>query len=319
MKWDLVGHEWAVDLLQRQMQQGSLHHAYLISGPEGVGRTTLAMVFAQALLCEAPPAPGETCGVCRACRQVPERTYPDLHIVERLEEKQGVAIDQVRELQRQLALAPLAGGRRVAFVIEVDRASAGAANALLKTLEEPPPRVVMLLTATDTEETPATIVSRCEVLALRPVTTAKIAQALEGRGAEAGAALEWARLSSGRPEWARALMEDGAFRKRREEHAAVFREVMAADLPRRFALADAWKADAWTEERLSVWLSLAGEDLGAQRSVAEGRPRAGNALANIASARRTVEAISRTLNGLRHNVNARLALEWMMLELPRPE
>jgi len=312
--WGLIGHEWAVDLLRRQMQHGSIHHAYLISGPEGVGRRGLALAFARVLLCEAPPEPGVACGACRACRQVPQATYPDLHVVEREEDKQGLAVDQVRDLQRQLSLAPLAGGRRVALIVDVDRASLGAANALLKTLEEPPPRVILLLTAVDPEATPPTIVSRCETLALRPVAEPAIAEALQARGASAEEAIRWARLSAGRPGWALALMDDPAVRRRREEHAAVYQEVLAADLERRFALADSWKDEADIEERLAVWLSLAGDSL---RTAAEASGGSAGSAASLADGRRAVEAIARTLDGFRHNVNARLALELMMLELPR--
>lgn len=316
MDWNIIGHRWAVALLCRQMERGSLHHAYLITGPEGVGRRALAMSFAGALLCERPPAAGATCGACRACRQVPLATYPDLHVVQRLEDRQGIAIEQVRELQRQLSLTSLAGGRRVALIADIDRASLGAANALLKTLEEPPPRVVLILTGVDAEEIPATIVSRCEKLNLRPVAGAEIASALERRGARPAEASEWARLSAGRPAWGVAMMDDPTIRRRQEEHSAALREVLAANLERRFVLAEMWKDDADLEERLSVWLSLAndalrsGESLGAKPGGAAGAP-------DRSAGRAIVQSIVRTLEGLRHNVNVRLALELLMLELPR--
>ncbi|HSR46540.1 MAG TPA: DNA polymerase III subunit delta' [Anaerolineales bacterium] len=317
MGWDLIGHAWAVALLRRQMQRGSLHHAYLFSGPEGVGRRRLAMAFAQALLCESPPEPGETCGACRGCRQVPQEAYPDLHMVARSEDKQGLAVDQIRDLQRQLALAPLAGSRRVAVLLDVDRASLGAANALLKTLEEPPPRVILLLTAVDVEQMPATIVSRCESLLLRPVATGEIAAELQRLGASSEEARTWAQQSAGRPEWGRALMDDPEFRQRLAEHATAYHEVLSADLGRRFALADSWKDDTQLEERLSVWISLAGENL-RELTRASGEGEADHdELGRVAQGRRTMDALIRTLDGLRHNVNTRLALEGMMLELPR--
>lgn len=316
MQWDLVGHAWALELLRRQMQRGSLHHAYLFSGPEGVGRRSLAMAFAQALLCESPPAPGETCGACRACRQVPLETYPDLHVVARPDDRQGLAVDQIRELQRQLSLAPLAGSRRVTLLMDVDRASLGAANALLKTLEEPPPRVILLLTAGDAEQVPATIVSRCESLMLRPVPVDEIAAGLQRQGAGSDEARTWAYQSAGRPGWALALMNDAEFRRRREEHAAAFEEVLAADLDHRFALADAWKDDSNLEERLSVWVSLAGEELRVATAAGGAGAAEMSDSVRVARSRQTMGALIRTLDGLRHNVNTRLALELMMLELP---
>jgi DNA polymerase-3 subunit delta' len=316
--WKTIGHTWAVDLLSRQLERGSLHHAYLISGPSGVGRQGLALDFAAALLCEDPTEAGAACGVCRACRQVSERAYPDLHVVEREEGKQGIAIEQIRELQRHLVLTPLGGRRRVALVLDIDQASLGAANALLKTLEEPPPRVVLLLTAIDVERVPPTISSRCESVALRPVPAQEIARALEARGVEKGKAEKAANRAAGRPAWAIRSLDDAAYRERLDEYADSLRAVMGMDLAGRFGMAEEWKDDEALEERLSLWLSLAAE---AMRTSLGPAPASGAAaipgLADLVSSKRAVDSILRTLDGIRHNVNTRLAVETMMLDLPR--
>ena len=315
--WGVIGHGWAVDLLQRQLARATAHHAYLITGPDGVGRVRLALAFAQALLCEAPPRPGEFCGACRACRQVPGRSYPDLHWVERPEDKQGISIEQVRELQRQLSLSSLAGGGRVAVLLEVDKASEGAANALLKTLEEPAGRVHLLLTASDVEEVPPTIASRCEVLALRPVALAEIVSAIEARGASAAEAREVAALANGRPELALRMLADPALRSRRLGYATQLNDTLQLGLAGRFGLADEWKEDEHLEERLAVWLVLLGDALRSAAGTAAGeKPTTIAQLRDQVQIRRALEAILRTLNALKSNANTRLAIETLMLDLP---
>jgi DNA polymerase-3 subunit delta' len=308
MGWDVIGHAWAVELLRRQMERGTLHHAYLITGPAGVGRRSLATALAQAVLCLAPPAPGDACGACRACRQVPAGTYPDLHLVERPEDKRGIGIEQIRDLQRSLALTPLDGKARVAVLIDFNDASEGAANALLKTLEEPPPRVYLVLTASDVEDVPATIASRCEALALRLVPEADIAAALERRGASPESARVVAKMAVGRPVLGIELLEDPAKRERRAGHAAALPQAMRLDLPGRFALAEEWSDEEDLDDRLSTWLLLLG---GAVRSTA-GQVSS----EEQRSTRRAIDAVVGTLEALRRNANARLALETMMLDLP---
>ena len=317
MDWGLIGHGWAVDLLQRQLARGSAHHAYLITGPEGVGRARLAVAFAQAILCEAPPQPGDRCGACRACRQILGRNYPDLHWIERPEDKQGITIEQVRELQRQLSLSSLMGGGRVAILVGLENASEGAANALLKTLEEPARRVTLLLTASDVEEVPPTIASRCEVLALRPVPQAEIAAALEARGESPSTARDVAGLANGRPELALQMLADPALHSRRLGYASQFKEILELGLAGRFALADEWKEDEHLEERLGVWLILLGDELrSAPESLGGEGAALGPHLRDSAQVRQALEAILRTLAALRRNANTRLALETLMLDLP---
>jgi DNA polymerase-3 subunit delta' len=314
VNWGLVGNGWAVELLRRQLARGTTHHAYLITGPEGVGRARLAAAFAQALLCEQPPEPGGHCGSCRACRQVPQHSHPDLHWVDRPPDKQGITIEQVRELQRQLALAPMAGAGRVAVLTEVDKASEGAANALLKTLEEPAPRVHLVLTASDAEDVPPTIASRCEVLALRPVPTEEIAGALEAKAESAARAHEVAALADGRPELARQMLSEPGLFQRRAGYAAELDEVLSLGLPARFALAERWKDDENIEERLRVWLIPLGEALRAGPETGTSRARR---LGTAIQARQALEATLRTLEALRRNANTRLAVETLMLDLPR--
>lgn len=168
MTWKILGHRWAADMLQQHIAGGQMRHAYLFSGPNGVGRRTLALRFAQAVNCVEPPELGVPCGTCRACQQIAHMQQADLSVVQSKEEGEALKVDQVRDLQRALSLAPYESAYRIALLLRFEEATDGAQNALLKTLEEPNPKVLLLVTADDPENLLPTIVSRCETLRLRP-------------------------------------------------------------------------------------------------------------------------------------------------------
>ena len=168
MQWNILGHETAINFLNNHAKPGKTRHAYLITGPDGVGRETLALAFAKALNCQNPPAEGEFCGKCLACRQIDEQRYPDLLIVRVVEGSKDLKIDQIREMQQTLALAPYQSPFRMVLIPDFQHATIGASNALLKSLEEPPSRALLILTADAKESLLETIASRCEVLRLRP-------------------------------------------------------------------------------------------------------------------------------------------------------
>ena len=168
MGWILYGHEWAADMLQKHISNGKLRHAYLFSGPEGVGRRTTALRFAQAVNCTQAPSAGETCGTCQTCKQIERMQHADLLIIQ-AEDGSALKVDQVRELQHFVSLAPYSSRYRVVLLRNFQQATASAQNALLKTLEEPNPKVLMLVTANDPENLLPTITSRCELMRLRPM------------------------------------------------------------------------------------------------------------------------------------------------------
>ncbi len=209
MQWDILGHEWAAHMLQQHIARGAVRQAYLFSGPAGVGRRSLALRLAQALNCLQPPAPGEMCGACILCRQIERMQQADLSVVSLLPDKTEILIDQVRALQHSLSLAPLQARYRVALLLDFARASASAQNALLKTLEEAPPRAILLLTVESAEDVLPTIASRCEVLRLRPMPVERLAGELTARFAcPVEQATRVAHLSNGRPGYARRLLAD---------------------------------------------------------------------------------------------------------------
>ncbi len=198
MEWNVIGHEWAAELLQEHIAAGEARHAYLFTGPAGIGRRTLALRFAQALNCANPPAPGQACGVCRACKQTEAMQYTDLAVLQSERVGGELKIDAVRELQRTLSLAPYESRYKVALLLRFHEATANAQNALLKTLEEAPVHVILLLTADSAEDLLPTIVSRCEVMRLRPQPLLTIEKTLQSRwGVEADEARRLAHFSGG--------------------------------------------------------------------------------------------------------------------------
>ena len=170
MLWNILGHETAISFLKNHAKPGHTRHAYLITGPDGVGRETLALAFAKAINCQNPPAEGEFCGKCLACRQINEQRYPDLMVLRVMEGSKDLKIDQIREMQQTLALAPYQSRYRMVLIPDFQNATIGASNALLKSLEEPPSRALLILTADAKESLLETIASRCEVVRLRPTS-----------------------------------------------------------------------------------------------------------------------------------------------------
>lgn len=179
---DIIGHERAKALLQAAISRDRLAHAYLFHGTDRIGKRLLAVRFAQALLCDGGASPSGTdgCGVCRSCRQVDAQTHPDFSVIRPDQEQANpqIKIEQIREIEQQLIYRPLIGNRKICVIDEADRMTIGAANALLKTLEEPPDHSLFLLITSRAAALPATIRSRCQALRLTPPARTQIEAAV---------------------------------------------------------------------------------------------------------------------------------------------
>lgn len=214
MNWTIVGHEWAVDYLRRSIAAGRAAHAYSISGPAGVGKRLLARRLAQALNCEmGGPDP---CLQCRSCTLIERNTHPDVRVAglhtqaavlglkeEQAEKQKVLRVELIRSFASDITLRPYEARRRVLILHDAEKLSEQASNALLKTLEEPPPYATLILVANSGGDLLPTVASRCQSIKLRPVPRAQVAEALVER---ANIAAEDARLlaawSGGRLGWA---------------------------------------------------------------------------------------------------------------------
>jgi DNA polymerase III subunit delta' len=331
MSWNLIGHTWAEKILQQHLKNGEVHHAYLFTGAPGVGRCSLALEFAQAINCVNPPAAGESCGVCSICRHIAQQQQADLHLVS--PEPQGgmIKVDQIRDLQRSLILTPYEASYRIALLLNFHRANANAQNALLKTLEEAPRKVILLLTANSAESLLPTISSRCEILRLRPTSIEALANALEERAAlpKEKAAL-YAHIANGRPGIALRLAEDPKSDENRSRWIDSFHELLASSIRQKMKVSENMAKEKNNDplsEIMQVWTSYARDILLSQQGN-ENKVVNNDHIMEIAAyanklKRRQILALIveliRSLELIEINANTRLLLDNLFLQFPSVE
>lgn len=327
MNWGIIGHEWAVNLLAEHVALGRERHAYLFTGPSGIGRRTLALRFAQSLNCKKPPVPGQPCLVCSSCKRIDQMQHPDLILVQAEREGETLRIDQVRELQHTLSLSPYEARYRIALILRIEEANSSAANAMLKTLEEPPEHVIVILTANSPEILLPTIASRCEVLRLRSLSIKETAYGLQIiRGVPEEDAERLAHISDGRPGYAIRLFEQPTFLSQRQKWLDELVQLIANSRGERFASAKEFADDKeGLKNKLQLWLTFWRDVMvcvsGASNFVTNldysGQIHKLAAVTDLDQAKFYVNSIVRTIECIDHNVNVRLALEVMLIDLPK--
>lgn len=326
MSWKIIGHNWAVELLKQHVRNGIQRHAYLITGPESVGRRTLALRFAQALNCPETDVPGEPCLSCRTCKLLERMVHPDLAVVQAERTGGTLKVDQIRALTNGLALSPYDAQYRIAIVLRFEEANPFAANALLKTLEEPPSRVVIILTAENMESLMPTIISRCEIIRLRPLPFSELNQGLISQwNVPDEEANLLAHISGGRPGEAIRMHQEQERLSQRKEHLDGLLHILSADRVQRFILAEhiANEKDS-LRKVLTVWQSFWRDvllctinpampvtNIDYEAKITELAPLIGQEKGFA-----LVGAIERLFAELDHNINTRLAIEVFMLDLP---
>lgn len=324
--WNLLGHEWAVQLLAGQLARGRLRHAYLITGPNGSGRRTLALALAQAINCPTPLAPGIPCQTCRTCTQIARQQHPDLTIVQAETIGGTLKVEQIREVQRTLNLAPYQARYRIAVLLRFEEAHPSAANALLKTLEEPPAQVILLLTAESADALLPTVVSRCEVIRLRPLAPASLAEGMIKKWQiPSDEARFLAHASGGLPGYAHFLQNNPEAMEQRQVWMDEHLQILQNNRVARFMYAEKMSDDKNTlRQAIRIWLSLWQDVLHLHTGLTE---RATNldrqeqttqlaAHLTLPTIRQALLSLEQALERLDRNVNTRLTVEVLLLNLP---
>ena len=338
--WNVIGHDKAIEALDRALTSDRLPHAWLFTGPEGVGKLTAALDFAAALNCTSGERP---CGDCQACRATRSGNHPDIEIMapggicdepehRDHSDSRDLRICQVRRLEKLLSLSPYAGGRRVAIVDSADTLHAEAANAFLKTLEEPPTGSVIILLAEREERLPDTVLSRCQKLPFRPVDRETILETLIDRGADPDEAVAITAASRGRIGWALQALDDPSLLDERTEMLDEAVRLAHAGRFERFAWAKQAEGRAQgLRERylreLTVWenwwrdvlLFGSGASEGAENSDRESQLRDEGRLYAASDIVAFLRTLGQTREYLYANVDPQLALENLILLLPQKD
>ncbi len=328
--WNIVGHERAIDMLRRTLLAQQMRHAYLFTGPPRIGKSLLAQRFAQTLLCTGGEdkniAPADPCNVCLSCRKVLHGNHPDVHHISRPTDKQFIVIDQVRELQNSASRRTMEGRRNIFILDNAHEMNVQAANCLLKTLEEPEQDVVLLLTVPDVGLLLPTILSRVQLIQMQLLTASQIQSALsEQWEVEPDEAKLIAALAAGRMGWAIQAVEDEEMLSERKEQLQSLIALLSASKVQRFESVqrlgnDGEKIRALLELWLLWWrdVVLAANgclDLTVNVDLRDLLQKQAAQLGS-AGAERMVRAVLQTQESLEQNVNARVALEVLMLDMP---
>ncbi len=335
MVWEVVGQTKAVSLLQQSLEKKAVAHAYLLVGPSHVGKMTLALDLAKALNCEASEPP---CGVCSSCQKIAAAKHADIQIIGLPGDRNSaetkaqveISIDQIRQMQHSASLPPFEGKCKVFIIDGAELLSHGAANCLLKTLEEPAEKVIFILLAIDERLLPATVISRCQRLELPPLPATEVEAVLNSRwDVESQQARLLARLSHGCLGWARAAVIDSSVLQQRGERMDRLFNVLDAGSEGRFAYAAQLAVQFGRNRRvvqdimdlwLDYWRDLLLIKIGCDDAVtnadmlaALGERAKGYSLAHIKS---FIDSIQAAEEQLGQNANPRLVLEVLMLSIP---
>ena len=317
MSFDSIrGQDHAVGILKRSLAANRVAHAYLFEGVDGCGKTLTALSLVEALFCGS----AEPCGTCPACRKMAGRQHPDLH--HRAPEKGVINTERIRKIQKELSLRPVEAPKKACIVSQADRMNQNAANAFLKTLEEPPGSAVLILLSDTPTALLPTILSRCQRLRFNPLSLEIVAGLLIAQGLPAEQAHSAASLAEGSMAKALAISREGFLARRKE----IIEQVIGLS-PREFGILTA------TAERLGHEREQAQEVVEVLtlffRDVMLFRHGSGPLVnadlqgvvartATALSARgimERLEAVTRAGRSLLRNVNPRLTLEVLFLAL----
>lgn len=333
--WSIYGHDNTVRMLHSlALGKTGLHHAYLFLGREQVGKRTVAHAFAQALLCTN--ATQRPCNNCRSCRLMLNEAHPDFRIIQPLNRTHSIdrasgmlRVEQASELTRNASLHPLEGQHKVFLLQDMHRANDSFANKLLKTLEEPPQHVLLLLTALSRASLLSTIVSRCQTISLHPIDFATIEKALiEEWQAIPEQARVFARLANGRFGWAVKQIEDPKNWERRFEQLEFLWQLSSSGRIDRLAFAEQLatrRDDQQLFSMIHLWLAWWRDVMLTQSGCVDACSNVDQRSEIIRQAQilqpscvqNYIQILNQVEGYLQHTTNLRLVLDVLLLRLPK--
>jgi DNA polymerase-3 subunit delta' len=333
--WQTAGQEQIINYLRDSIERGAMAHAYLFVGPAHIGKMTLALELASALNCDQA---GPPCKLCRVCQRIEQGKHPDVIIIDKNSGREAkdrkkaseIGIDTVREiLQRGSSLPPYEGNYKVFIIDDADLMSVEAANCLLKTLEEPPQHVIILLLTSQESALLPTVVSRCQRFELKPVAVAEIESRLKYfNGCNPDKIKLVSRLSGGCLGWAISALEDDSYLQGRDLRLGEFASLLTRSWSDRLLYIQQLPSDRNSmEEVIKLWLSWCRdvmllkyncEDAAINVDKINDIKSWANVL-TILEIKEFINSLNRTLVNLSYNANLHLLLEVIMLDMPKKE
>lgn len=333
--WETAGQNRIISFLTESIRLNKLAHAYLFTGPPHVGKMTLAIDFAKALNCAEDNAP---CGICRTCQRIPQGKHPDVIIIDKYtgrdptdrKKTSEISIDTIREfVQRGASLPPYEGKYKVYIIEDAELMSVEAANCLLKTLEEPPPHVVIILLTNREEALLPTVISRCQRFELRPLAFSEIEKRLANIPGLAPQKIKLlARLSGGCLGWALLAAGDDSLLESRAVRINEFVTLINRGWDERLQYVQQLPSDRQsTGEVLAFWLSWCRDVLLTKYGCSEevtnldhiSDLKTWSDVLTIPEIKDLIDSLNGAVANLSYNVNSRLLLEMIMLDMPRKE
>ena len=330
--WRTIGQEKAIAFLKHAMATDNGTHSYLLTGPAHVGKLTLALDIAKALNCLEPDPP---CGNCASCQRIAGNKHADVLLTD-LENPTGttdngtrtkISINDIKEIERSASLFPYEGVYKVFIINGAENMSREAANSLLKILEEPPGKVVFILTATDEYLLLPTVISRCQRIELTPLPLQEIERILlEQYGLAGDKARLISRLSGGCPGWALSASVDEGYLRERDDRLSHIIPLLSATWEDRFNYAAKFENNRkkaedtlytwliWWRDIMLVWCGC--KELVTNIDHTTILIEWAHAM-DLQEISNFIDHIEMSLEALSRNANIRLLFETMMLEMPR--
>lgn len=332
--WQTIGQHKALALLKHSLKTGNLAHAYLFVGPPHVGKNTLALDLAQAVNCQEDEPP---CGTCPSCCRIKDGKHPDITTISlnptkgsrEIKSRIEISIEDIRDLQRNAILPPYEGSYKVFIIDGAENLSDEAANCLLKTLEEPPSRVLILLLTTEESRLLPTIISRCQRVELKAISIDEVEKVVvESRVVDSDKARLLARLSHGCLGWAlTASMNDNYLMWRTQELTKMF-SLLSDSWGKRFIYAIQLGSDRKSvEELINLWLTWWHDVMLTKCGYRQAITNIDHAttleewaqILSLPDIKEFLINLQKSLTQISRNANLRLVIETLLLDMPRKE